>query len=723
VTVPRLPAPEGVNVTNRTDIGCTINWTAVRGAASYQVVEETNQPFNVSYQPVNKTYAFITYYAGSAGKAFKFQVKAVNFLGSSVPSNTVAVTPTVSAPTNLVVSEPTSTGCKLAWTESTGATSYEIVDTNGNAFTPKTSPITGTSVEITYGENSAGKTYKFQVKAVNSEGESVPSNIISVTLVRPPAPQGANITNETRSGCTIGWTGVDNATSYLVVERDNQPFTVEYAPMPLTFAGITYGANPAGKIFNFQVKAVNFMGSSDPSNTASVRLAPDVPTNLEAYDKTPTSCNLSWTGLTDGATYEIIDINSNDFSPKTSTTQPVTITYGPNSAGTTFNFQVKAVSSGGQSAPSNNRTVTLAPDAPTNLVSSAPTSTGCTLTWRGSRGAIRYEIVQTGSLTFTPKTSPITGTSVEITYGANSAGQTFNFQVTAKNDGGESGPSNTVSVIAPSVAPTGLGTSVITPGGVAMGWSGVQGAIGYEISEDANQEFTPKSSPTTSVNITFPSAAIFGKTLNFRVRTVYLGGIKSQYSLPLKVVAPAMGNIPSNIQVSQKSSTGCKLTWTGATGATKYEVVEETGQNFGTPTTSSTNEINITYPADAAGKTFLFRVRVAYQIGGSATSNGVSVLVPLRAPTGLSIVDPGLAYRIMYLSWNPVPGATKYNITDLNKNGFSPTTSTTTNSVQITLTRIGYGTYHYRFVVTALNESIGSESLPSDSIYFEKLIE
>ncbi len=172
--------------------------------------------------------------------------------------------------------------------------------------------------------------------------------------------------------------------------------------------------------------------------------APSAPTNLLIMGQTDTSVNLSWTASTDnvGVTgYEIYN-----GSMLAGTVTGVTYTVSGLTANNTYSFIVKAKDAAGNVSSASNAVVindTLAPTAPTGLVSSAIAMNNVTLNWNASTdnvGVSGYEIYNGTTLAGT-----VTG--VTYTVSGLTANNSYTFTVKAKDAAGNrSSASNPLTV-------------------------------------------------------------------------------------------------------------------------------------------------------------------------------------------------------------------------------------------------------------------------------------
>jgi len=161
----------------------SLQWTVTPGVGQYVVkrAKFSGGPWVViasnvqatSFTDVDASYSHTYYYAVSAVTAGGEE---------SVNSNVVSATVVPAAPTNLTATAGNAQ-VALAWSASTGATSYEIFrsTTKGSGYTLIAS-VTGTSYTNTRLTN--GTTYYYVVQAVDAGGPSANSNQASATPSR-----------------------------------------------------------------------------------------------------------------------------------------------------------------------------------------------------------------------------------------------------------------------------------------------------------------------------------------------------------------------------------------------------------------------------------------------------------------------------------------------------------------------------------------------------------
>ena len=226
----------------------TLIWTASGGATSYNVKRGTASggPYTTVGSPAGTTYADTSL---TNATAYYYVVTAVNAAGESGNSNqataTPAAAPTAPAPPLNLTATAGNQQVSLAWTTSTGATSYNVkrAATNGGPYTTVASPA-GTSYTDTTVTN--GTIYYYVVTAVSASGESANSNQASATpSATPPAP--APPTPPGTSSCATPISAVNTAGNTNVVGDGTPASCTESAFEAAVAAGgvVTFNCGPS----------------------------------------------------------------------------------------------------------------------------------------------------------------------------------------------------------------------------------------------------------------------------------------------------------------------------------------------------------------------------------------------------------------------------------------------------------------------------------------------
>ena len=292
VPPPPAPAmPTGLSTSGITQTSITLSWTKSAGATFYEVRRGTTGAFttlgNVS------THIFTGL---SAGTAYTLQVRAGNTGGTSATAqvsastNNVPPPPAPAAPTGLSTSGITQTSIPLSWTQSSGATYYEVRRGTTGGFTRL-----GNVSTYTFSGLSANTPYILQVRAGNTGGTSATAqttastnNVPSLPTPTPTptptltsrsalaAPTGLSTSGITQTSITLSWTQSSGATYYEVRRGTTGGFTRLGNVSTHIFTGLS-----AGTSYTLQVRAGNTGGTSataqvSASTAASAQNAPPV---------------------------------------------------------------------------------------------------------------------------------------------------------------------------------------------------------------------------------------------------------------------------------------------------------------------------------------------------------------------------------------------------------------------------------------------------------------
>jgi hypothetical protein len=237
---PTCNIPTGLQASNVQETSTTLYWTAVSGAASYDVRYKKTADSTWTTQNVTATSLDLTNL--TAATQYEFQVMTNCSSGSSAYSSsetfTTASTVTCDVPVNLSSSNITATSATLSWDAVSGASSYDInyKPTAGSTWT-STSSTTNTK-DIS--GLSADTQYEFQVRTVCASGTSAySSSSIFTTLSLPTS--GVQLLGSWVEGLShAAETGGNRCLVFTVHTEDND------ADMNVT--AVTYGGQAMTKV-------------------------------------------------------------------------------------------------------------------------------------------------------------------------------------------------------------------------------------------------------------------------------------------------------------------------------------------------------------------------------------------------------------------------------------------------------------------------------------------
>lgn len=250
--------------------GFSANWNNVTGATSYIVEYSTDNFATFTTVAANSTSVAIT--GLSSNTTFSYRVRAVNAFGNSQPSNIINTATVLVAP---VASSPLRTfnGFTANWTTVTGASSYQL-DVSQDNFATFVSGFNSLSVNgnsLVINTLASNTTYTFRVRAVNANGASANSNVVSVTTFLA-APVATAATSVTTTGFSANWNDVNGAIGYFLdVSTDNfATFVTGYNARAVTATTLAITGLSPNTAYNYRVVASNANGNSPSSNVIAV---------------------------------------------------------------------------------------------------------------------------------------------------------------------------------------------------------------------------------------------------------------------------------------------------------------------------------------------------------------------------------------------------------------------------------------------------------------------
>jgi fibronectin type 3 domain-containing protein len=202
----------------------------------------------------------------------------------------------------------------------------------------------------------------------------------------------------------------------------------------------------------------------------------------------------------------------------------------------------------------------------------------------------------------------------------------------------------------------------------------------------------------------------------FQSITYYGGNNSGQSSLGDIRVGTTYATVTPAAAVTPAAPTGLTATagngqvtlaWTGATGATSYNVYEgaSSGGESATPIATGVTSTSFTVQGLTNGSAYYFEVAAVNANGTSSDSNEASAtpFAPLTPPTGLSATAGDSQAS---LSWTGVTGAASYNVYQGVTSGGESGTPVATGITTATYTATGLsnGTTYF-FTVTAVNSN------------------
>ncbi len=245
-----------------------------------------------------------------------------------------------------------------------------------------------------------------------------------------------------------------------------------------------------------------------------------------------------------------------------------------------------------------------------------------------------------------------------------------------------------------------LNAAVNANGSFRLSWNKVSGAEKYELYIRQADGSYKLMKTTTGTSFT-TAAAPYGKQYSYKIRAVK-GNSKSAYSNIVNIKNTKKLLAPTAKAVVNNNGT-FTLSWNKVSGATRYGVYM-LGANGKYSWIKSTNATSWTTGTAQYGKKYTYKV---FAVNDYNTSANSAFSKPFSATNNKKLQTPSAKVRVnnngtFTLSWNKVPGATRYGVYMLDTNGAYKWIKSTASTSWTT----GFAQYgkEYTYKVFAVND-------------------
>lgn len=500
-----LDAPVANDASDITSNSFTANWSVIDGAADYSISVSYN-----NFQTTIDGYKELVVVGNSAlitglnaNSAYQYKVIARNASdGISEVSNTVETSTTIASPVLNSAIDITSSEFRITWSQVQGIREYEI-DVSSDGFSTLVDgfdKLLVTENQTTVSGLDNLTTYSVRVRAINSGGQSVNSNTVTVTTF-PIAPKAIDGTAITNNSFVASWNLVDQVTEYLVeVSADGfRTFLDGFDGLVTTDNTVSVSGLAENTTYMYRVKAISSGSSSLFSNQIRVMTLANMPVALSPDEITSYGFKAKWEVSPNVLTYEL-DISTDNFDSylqrfNAKRVNNNSILISGLEAGETYQYRVRAVNRKGVITENSNTieltlpSETISLNAPVAVEASEIAILNFTANWNASNGALFYniELSKDDFVSLLPEYTGINIYTTFFTFSNLEPETEYKYRVRAFNNDGFSEYSNSISITTRpplSIIDSDFGGITIYPNPV------VNGKIGLLLSDKSLEEFS-----------------------------------------------------------------------------------------------------------------------------------------------------------------------------------------------------------------------------------------
>ncbi|MDE2589568.1 MAG: fibronectin type III domain-containing protein, partial [Patescibacteria group bacterium] len=433
------------------------------------------------------------------------------------------------------------------------------------------------------------------------------------------------------------------------------------------------------------------------------------PTNIAATSVSTSQINLSWTapsGTINGYKIERSQDNGNTWSTIVANTTTTATTYSDTGLlSNTYYYRISSLSIGGTSNPSTIASATTIPTPPTNLSSSAVSTSQINLSWTAPLGTILgYKIERsTDGIIFSTIIANTTTAATTYSDTGLSSNTLYTYRISSLGLASTiSSPSGTTSMTTIPSTPTSLVTTALPNNTIEISWvkpTGPTQILGYKIERSTDGTTWSVLVANNNDGTIYKNTGLTpGQTYYYRVSAINSGGTGSPSAISNITTS---GDIPSTMSiptVTVYSGGIMNVTWNAPSSnsypITSYKIDYSTngGASYATVATVTGTPpiLHHLVTGLTVGSSYQWRIEAVNSLGTSAagTSSDASIALPALKIETRSIqgnMTRGAAFSIFP---NPNGQSAPYITTD---GGVGD--SDGINDGTVTVTMIPVGTY------------------------------
>lgn len=706
-----MGTPENVRVRQTAAGTVLVEWDAVEHADGYNIYRKRGDGNLVFVKSTLSTSSYN--YNLTVGETYSYAVEAycntdretLTGAKSALASVTIA---TLATPYIKSVSQNAVKTALVSWTNVSAADGYELWRSrteNGTYALMKA--VTGTA---TSNYNLAvGGTYYYKVRAyVKAEnGEfvySAYSNIVPITIISVAKTRLKSVVQADTSSAKITWAYMSGAKSYEVWRSVND--NDHYELLRTTSGTAIQDRNLIdGQTYYYKVRAYDDSGEEvlygEFSDEMSLTIM-GAPVIAALEQRNANSIYITWDKVNNADGYELWrSTDGSSFSKVKSVATAATFNYNL-TAGETYYYKVRAFKTvDGTNVYGNySKTETIrilaAPEI-TSLLQNG--SNGVKIVWSGTANADGYELWKSlaeDNGVFT-KVKDVTGIST-TSFGLHETVVTYKLRPYASVNGkkiyGPYGSEKSITILGTPTFKEGVQASTSA---VSLSWNEVKGAASYKLYRSTSPDSGFALLKTVMGTETKTFSLQSGNTYYFKLKAVMNENGEAHEGAYSEAIAVYVSNIVApSIKSFRQDGNMVAFTASGTSANAGIELwrADASGE-FVQAADSSTNEVVDT--TCQGGETYQYKIRAYETANGSKVYSGFSSTVEVRllaAPPFLQAVQTNV--KDIYLEWELVDGADKYEVSRSADNGASYTPVGTFEGNTGADTVPAGGTYLYR---------------------------
>ncbi len=336
----RLSTPKVSKITN-TNSGAQLTWGKITGAKKYIVYVKSSSGWKKLGDTTSTSF---THTAAKSGTSYTYTVRACDSSGSYKSAYVSAgYTNKFIAPPTLKAVSNTTSGAKITWNKSTGATKYRVFVKSGSSW-KKLGDTSSTS--FTHKSAKSGTKYTYTVRCLSSTGKSYVSGYdkTGISGVYLSAPKVSKISNA-QNGAKLTWGKVAGATKYNIYVKSGSKWK---KIDETTKTSYTHTAAKSGKSYTYTVRAYDSSGAKSAYVSEGYKnkfIATPVITSLSSTKK---GVKISWGAVEGAVNYRVLVKTSSGWK-KVGDTTSTSLVDKSTKNGKSYTYIVRCLSSTGKS--------------------------------------------------------------------------------------------------------------------------------------------------------------------------------------------------------------------------------------------------------------------------------------------------------------------------------------------------------------------------------------